>query len=72
MKSQIRILQEQNSFIKSELHQKQIIIQKPLDINKNRIKNNCPSNGINKVTKKGKVKKIVVILQLFFVRFLLK
>ena len=66
LKSQIRILQEQNSFIKSELHQKQIIIEKPLDINKNRIKNNCPSNGINKVTK-GKVKKIVVILQLFFV-----
>ena len=35
LKSQIRILQEQNSFIKSELHQKQIIIEKPLDINKN-------------------------------------
>ena len=28
LKSQIRILQEQNSFIKSELHQKQIIIEK--------------------------------------------
>ena len=47
LKSQIRILQEQNSFIKSKLHQKQIIIEKLLDINKNQIKNNCPSNGIN-------------------------
>ena len=35
LKSQILILQEQNSFIKSELHQKQIIIEKLLDINKN-------------------------------------
>ena len=34
LKSPIRILQEQNSFIKSELHQKQIIIEKLLYINK--------------------------------------
>ena len=34
LKSQICILQEQNSFIKSELHQKQIIIEKLLYINK--------------------------------------
>ena len=52
LKSQIRILQEQNSFIKSELHQKQIIIEKLLDINKNRIINNCPSNGINQSDKR--------------------
>ena len=47
LKSQNCICQEQNSFIKSVLHQKQIIIEKLLDINKNQIKNNCPSNGIN-------------------------
>ena len=29
------------------MHQNQIIIEKILDINKNQIKNNCPSNGIN-------------------------
>ena len=52
LKSEIRILQEQNSFIKSELHQKQIIIEKLLDINKNRIINNCPSNGINQSDKR--------------------
>ena len=52
LKSQIRILQEQNSLIKSELHQKHIIIEKLLDINKNRIKNNCPSNGINQSDKR--------------------
>ena len=51
LKSQIRILQEQNSFIKSELHQKQIIIEKLLDINKNQMKNNCRSNGINQSDK---------------------
>ena len=52
LKTQICILQEQNSFIKPELHQKQIIIEKPLDINKNQIKNNCSSNGINKSDKR--------------------
>ena len=52
LKSQICILQEQNSFIKSELHQKQIIIEKLLDINKNQIKINCPGNGINQSDKK--------------------
>ena len=53
-KSQICILQEQNSFIKSELQEKQIIIEKLLDINKNhkKIKNNCPSNGINQSDKR--------------------
>ena len=34
------------------MHQKQIIIKKLLDINKNQIKNNCPSNGINQSDKK--------------------
>ena len=48
LKSQICILQEQNSFIKSELQQKQIIIEKLLDINKNQIKNNCPINQSDK------------------------
>ena len=38
--------------MKSELHQKQIIIEKLLDINKNQIKNNCPSNGINQSDKR--------------------
>ena len=52
LKSQIRILQEQNSFIKSELHQKQVIIEKLLDVNKNRVINNCPSNGINQSDKR--------------------
>ena len=51
LKSQICILQEQNCFIKSELQQKQIIIEKLLDINKNQIKNNCLSNGINQSDK---------------------
>ena len=40
-------MQEQNSFIKSELQQKQIIIEKTLDIKKNQIKNNCFGNEIN-------------------------
>ena len=52
LKSEICIFQEQNSFMKSELHQKQIIIEKLLDINKNQIKNNCPSNGINQSDKR--------------------
>ena len=52
LKTQICILQEQNSFIKPELHQKQIIIEKPLDINQNQIKNNCCSNGINESDKR--------------------
>ena len=52
LKSQICILQEQNSFIISEFHQKQIIIEKLLHINKNQIKNNCPSNGINQSGKR--------------------
>ena len=42
LKSQIYFLQEQNYFIKSVLQQKQIIIEKLLDINKNQIKNNYP------------------------------
>ena len=42
LKSQIYFLQEQNYFIKSVLQQKQIIIEKLLDINKTQIKNNCP------------------------------
>ena len=52
LKSQICILQEQSSFIKSELQQKRIIIEKILDINKNQIKNNCPSNGIRQSDKR--------------------
>ena len=45
------------------MYQKQIIIEKHLDINKNRVINNCPSNGINQSDNhsKDKVKKIVVI-----------
>ena len=43
LKSKICILQEQYVFIKSELQQKQIIIEKLLDLNKNQIKN-FPSN----------------------------
>ena len=43
LKSKIYILQEQNVFVKSELQQKQIIIEKLLDLNKNQIKN-FPSN----------------------------
>ena len=42
LKSQIYFLQEPNYFIKSVLQQKQIIIEKLLDINKNQIKNNYP------------------------------
>ena len=56
LKSQIFILQEQNSFIKSGLQQKQIIIDKLLDINKNQIKNNCPDNMESMNLTKGKVK----------------
>ena len=52
LKSKICTLQEQNSFIKSELQQKQIIIEKLLDISKNQIKNNSPSNGINQSDKR--------------------
>ena len=60
LKSRIRILHEQNSFIRSELHQKQIIIEKLSDINKNRIKSNCASNGINQSDKR-QGKKIIII-----------
>ena len=60
LKSQIRILQEQNSFIKSELHQKQIIIEKLLDINKIEQKIAVLVMESMKVTK-GKVKKVVAI-----------
>ena len=52
LKSQICILREQNSFIKSELQQEQIIIEKLLDINKIQVKNNCPSNRINRCDKR--------------------
>ena len=41
LKSQISFLQEQNSFIKTELQQKQIVIEKLLDLQKNRFQNNC-------------------------------
>ena len=60
LKSSIRILQEQNSFIKSELHQKQIIIEKLLDINKIEQKIAVLVMESMKVTK-GKVKKVVAI-----------
>ena len=36
LKSQISFLQEQNSYIKTELQQKQIVIEKLLDLQKNR------------------------------------
>ena len=52
LKSQICIFQEQNSFIKSELQQKQIIIEKLLGINKNQITNNCLSNRTNQSDKR--------------------
>ena len=60
LKSSIRILQEQNPFIKSELHQKQIIIEKLLDINKIEQKIAVLVMESMKVTK-GKVKKVVAI-----------
>ena len=41
LKSQISFLQEQNYFIKTELQQKQIVIEKLLDLQKNRFQNNC-------------------------------
>ena len=41
LKSQISFLQEQNSFIKSGLQQKQIVIEKLLELQKNRLQNNC-------------------------------
>ena len=41
LKSQISFLQEQNSFTKTELQQKQIVIEKLLDLQKNRFQNNC-------------------------------
>ena len=41
LRSQISFLQEQNSFIKTELQQKQIIIEKLLYLQKNRFQNNC-------------------------------
>ena len=41
LKSQISFLQEQSSFIKTELQQKQIAIEKLLDLLKNRFQNNC-------------------------------
>ena len=36
LKSQISFLQEQNSYIKTELQQKQIVIEKLLDLQKSR------------------------------------
>ena len=40
LKSQISFLEEQNYFIKTELQQKQIVIEKLLDLQKNRFQNN--------------------------------
>ena len=40
LKSQISFLQEQNSFIKTELQQKQIVIEERSDLQKNRFQNN--------------------------------
>ena len=45
LKSQISFLQEQNSFIKTELQQKQIVAEKPLDLQKNRLQNNYFKSG---------------------------
>ena len=59
LKSQICILQEQNSFIKSELQQKQIIIEKLLDIHKKQIKITVPVMESIKVTK-DKLKQVIV------------
>ena len=41
LKSQISFLQEQNSFIKTGLQQNQIVIEKLLELKKNRLQNNC-------------------------------
>ena len=41
LKSQISFLQEQNSFIKTGLQQNQIVIEKLLQLKKNRLQNNC-------------------------------
>ena len=40
-KSEISLLKDQNSFLKSELQQKQIIVEKLLDLQKDQSKINC-------------------------------
>ena len=62
LKSRISFLQEQNSFNKTELQQKQIVIEKLLDLQKNRFQNNCyestsktPDNRLSNFNKKNRL-----------------
>ena len=47
-KSEISLLKDQNSFLKSELQQKQIIVEKFLDLQKDQSKINCFNKVHNK------------------------
>ena len=47
-KSEISLLKDQNSFLKSELQQKQIIVEKLLDLQKDQSKTNCSNKVHNK------------------------
>ena len=47
-KSEISLLKDQNSFLKSELQQKQIIVEKLLDLQKDQSKINCSNKVHNK------------------------
>ena len=47
-KSEIYLLKDQNSFLKSELQQKQIIVEKLLDLQKDQSKINCSNKVHNK------------------------
>ena len=47
-KSEISLLKDQNSFLKSELQQKQIIVEKLLDLQKDQSKMNCSNKMHNK------------------------
>ena len=47
-KSEIALLKDQNSFLKSKLQQKQIIVEKLLDLQKDESKTNCSNKVHNK------------------------
>ena len=47
-KSEIFLLKDQNSFFKSELQQRQIIVEKRLDLQKDQSKINCSNKVHNK------------------------
>ena len=52
-KSEISLLKDQNSFLKSELQQKQIIVEKLLDFQKDQSKINCSQKVHNKHDNSG-------------------